>query len=58
MSAIDHVKLFEEYIPNTKEVVKIMDKGAGSEYSQAPVLDMSNGLLVDGGERRDSTKLT
>lgn len=58
MSAIDHVKLFEEYIPNTKEVVKIMDKGANSEYSQAPVSDMSNGLHVDGGERRDSTKLT
>lgn len=56
MSAIDHVKLFEEYIPNTKEVVKIMDKGANSEYSQALVSDMSNGLHVDGGERRDSTK--
>ena len=56
-SGLDHVKLFEEYLPNTREVVKVMDsRGSNSEYSQPPVSDMSNGLLVD-GERRDSTKL-
>ena len=54
-SGLDHVKLYEEYLPNTREVVKVMDsRGSNSEYSQPPVSDMSNGVLV---ERRDSTKL-
>ena len=55
----DAVKLFDEYLPSSKDVIKIMDtKVVNSEFSQAPISDTSNGMLVEGGEVRDSTKLT
>ena len=56
-SGLDNVKLYEEYLPNTREVVKVMDsKNSNSEFSQPPASDMSNGILVE-REQRDSTKL-